>query len=207
MSSLGYVRISRAEQEPGMQRAALAGCDRIFEDLGVSGSLASRPGLDALVEYARDGDIVVVWKLDRLGRSVRHTLALIASLSQKGVGFRSVTEQIDTSGPMGRAMLTVMLAFAELERDTIRERTHAGLAFARSQGRFGGRPRALSPTKVEFVHQLRAAGKPVNAIAAELSVSRATVYRALESDLHGTGQQQHFVAIERFPAAYPELQL
>jgi DNA invertase Pin-like site-specific DNA recombinase len=180
MADLGYIRISTQLQEPGLQRTALAGCERVFEDLGVSGSLASRPALDALIDFARSGDTVVVYKLDRLGRSVRHTLSLIATLSEKGVGFRSVTEQISTAGPMGRAMLTVMLAFSELEKDTIRERTLAGLAFARSEGRLGGRPRALTEVKVGFARQLRATGHTVNEIAAELGVSRATVYRALE---------------------------
>jgi DNA invertase Pin-like site-specific DNA recombinase len=181
MSNLGYVRVSTVEQEPGLQRNALAtvGCDRVFEDLGVSGSLASRPGLDALIEYAREGDAVVVWKLDRLGRSVRNTLALITILAEKGVGFRSITEQIDTSGPMGRALLTIVLAFAELERDTIRERTVAGLIAARAEGRVGGRPRVLSPAKVELAEMMRRRGESAAAIAGELGVSRASIYRYL----------------------------
>ena len=101
----------------------------------MSGSLASRPQLDALLEYVRDGDVVVVWKLDRLGRNTWHTLTLLATLADRGVGFRSLTEGLDSTCPMGRAVITIIAAFAELERDTIRERTVAGVAAARARRR------------------------------------------------------------------------
>ena len=181
MASIGYIRVSTSEQTPALQTDALAtaGVTKTYSDLGVSGSLASRPQLDALLEYVRDGDVVVVWKLDRLGRNTRHTLTLLATLAERGVGFRSLTEGLDSTGPMGRAMITIIAAFAELERDTIRKRTLAGLAAAKARGRVGGRPRALTPAKVEFAQTLRAKGHAAQAIADELGVSRASIYRAL----------------------------
>jgi DNA invertase Pin-like site-specific DNA recombinase len=181
MANIGYIRVSSSEQTPALQSDALAtaGVTKTYSDLGVSGSLASRPQLDALLEYVRDGDVVVVWKLDRLGRNTRHTLTLLATLAERGVGFRSLTEGLDSTGPMGRAMITIIAAFAELERDTIRERTVAGLAAAKARGRVGGRPRALSTAKVEFAQTLRAKGHGAQAIADELGVSPASIYRAL----------------------------
>ncbi|WP_104200320.1 recombinase family protein [Cryobacterium sp. Y29] len=180
MANIGYIRVSTTEQTPALQADALsaAGVTKLYSDLGVSGSLASRPQLDAMLENVRDGDVVVVWKLDRLGRNTRHTLTLLALLADRGVGFRSLTEGLDSTGSMGRAMITVVRAFAELERGTIRERTVAGLAAARARGRVGGRPRALSPAKIEFAKSLRLKGLGAQAIAAELGVSRASVYRA-----------------------------
>lgn len=183
MANIGYIRVSTSEQNPALQSDALeaAGVTKIYSDLGVSGSLANRPQLDALLKYVRDGDVVVVWKLDRFGRNTRHTLTLLATLAERGVGFRSITEGLDSAGPMGRAMITIIAAFAELERDTIRERTVAGLAAAKARGRVGGRPRALSPAKIEFAQTLRAKGQGAQTIADELGVSRASVYRALAS--------------------------
>ena len=181
MANIGYIRVSTSEQTPALQSDALAaaGVTKTYSDLGVSGSLSSRPQLDALLEYVRDGDVVVVWKLDRLGRNTRHTLTLLATLAERGVGFRSLTEGLDSTGPMGRAMITIIAAFAELERDTIRERTVAGLAAAKARGRIGGRPRVLSPAKIEFAQALRLKGHGAQAIADELGVSRASIYRAL----------------------------
>ncbi|WP_166874470.1 recombinase family protein [Salinibacterium sp. ZJ450] len=181
MALLGYARVSTDGQELALQEDALnrAGVDRIFTDKA-SGTLASRPGLDSLLAYARENDTIVVWRLDRLGRSTRHVLDLLHQLSERGVLFRSITEGLDTTGPMGKVMITMIAAFAELERDIISERTRAGLKAARERGAGqGGRPRALSPAKLEFARTLRAQGKSAVAIATELGVGRATIYRAL----------------------------
>jgi DNA invertase Pin-like site-specific DNA recombinase len=181
MASIGYTRVSTSEQSSAMQRDALAaaGVTKTYSDEGVSGSLASRPALDDLLAYVREGDVVVVWKLDRLGRNTRNTLDLLATLAECGVGFRSLTEGLDTNGPMGRAMVTIIAAFAELERDTIRERTRAGLAAARARGSVMGRPRVLSNDQLEVAQAMRANGKSAVAIAAALNISRASVYRYL----------------------------
>ena len=181
MTTVGYARVSTVEQSMSLQHDALAaaGCERVFADHGVSGSIASRPGLDAALEWLRAGDTLVVYRLDRLGRSTRHVLALLHELDERGVAFRSVTEALDTSGPMGRAMVTILAAFAELERDTIRERTTAGLAAARARGRVGGRPRSLSPAMIEVAQTLRARGRSAIEIATELNTSPATIYRVL----------------------------
>lgn len=187
MALIGYARISTLEQMVTSQRDALAaaGCERIFEDLGVSGSVERRPGLDAALAFLQTGDVLVVVRLDRLGRSTRHTLAFLHNLSGRGVEFRSLREAINTSGPMGRAMLTILAAFAELERDMIRERTTAGLAAARARGRVGGRPRALTAAKVELAALLRNRGLSVAQIAEQVGTSRATIYRALASESAG----------------------
>lgn len=184
MGSIGYIRVSTTGadgQNGDLQEDALreAGVTKTFSDLGVSGSIAKRPGLDSLLEYVREGDTVVVWKLDRLGRNTRHTLTQLADFAERRVGFRSLTEGLDTTGAMGRAMITIIAAFAELERDTIRERTVAGLAAAKARGKVGGRPRALTPDAVQWARQLHVSGHTVVEIAQEVNCSRATVYRAL----------------------------
>lgn len=184
MALIGYARVSTAEQSLDLQRDALkaAGADRIFEDLGVSGSKASRPGLDAAMEYLRAGDTLITWKLDRVSRSVPHMLQLVEALADRGIGFKSLTESIDTSGPAGRFTLVILSAVAALERDLIRERTKAGLDAARRQGRVGGRPRVLTPTQVAVARAERAAGTPVAKLAADLSIGTATLYRYLDDE-------------------------
>lgn len=181
MAVVGYIRVSTEDQNADLQRDALAaaGASRVFEDQGVSGRLASRPGLDAALDFLRAGDVLTVWRLDRLGRSTRNILELLHQIDEGGIAFRSVTEAIDTSGPMGRAMVTIIAAFAQLEADTTRERTMAGLAAARARGRVGGRPPALSPAMVKVARAMASTGTGATRIAAELGVSRATVYRAL----------------------------
>ena len=184
MADVGYVRVSTAEQHLDLQQAAMqkAGIAKVFEDHGVSGTLASRPGLDAARAFVRDGDTFVVWKLDRLGRSAKHVLELIEDLAMKGVGFRSLTEGIDTTGPMGKAMLTVLAAFNQLERDLIVERTNAGLAAAKAKGRRGGRPRVLDGKTASFAQVMYDSGNfDVQEIAAKLKVSKTTIYRYLAS--------------------------
>jgi len=182
MVDIGYVRVSTVEQHLDLQQQAMdrAGIVKVFEDHGVSGTLASRPGLDAARAYVREGDSLVVWKLDRLGRSTKHVLALIEDLQHQGIGFRSLTEGIDTSGPMGKAMLTVLAAFNQLERDVIVERTKAGLAAARAKGRLGGRPRVLDAKTAAFAREMYEGGSfDVLEIAAKLKVSKTTIYRYL----------------------------
>jgi DNA invertase Pin-like site-specific DNA recombinase len=152
---------------------------RTFEDLGVSGRLASRPGLDSCLDFLREGDVLTVYRLDRLGRSTRNTLELLHALDLRGVAFRSLSEAIDTSGPMGRAMITIIAAFAQLEADVTRERTLAGLAAARERGRVGGRPKALSQAMVAVAKTMLADGRRPGEVAAELGVGRSTIYRAV----------------------------
>lgn len=182
MGSLGYARVSTLEQnaEPQIQALEAAGCLKVYTDHGVSGTQAKRPELEKLLEHARAGDELVVWKLDRLGRNARHLLELVDSLEPRGVHFRSLTEGLATTGSMGKAMLTVMSAFAQLERDQLAERTRAGLAAAAARGRKGGRPSVTTETeKVRQAGQYREAGLTPPEISKLLSVSRATVYRYL----------------------------
>lgn len=181
MACIGYSRQSTTGQNHVAQRALLenAGVERIFEDT-ISGSLAHRPGLDAAIGFLRAGDVLTVTKTDRLGRSVRNTVALLHELSERGIGFRSLSEGFDTSTPAGMAMVQLVAVFAELELANIRERTKLGLETARAAGRFGGRPPALTPTMIGVAKKLSAEGVSVIRIAAELGCSRSTAYRALE---------------------------
>lgn len=188
LGSIGYARVSTLEQNADLQHAALtaAGCNRIFTDYGVSGTTASRPELDKLLDHLRRDDEVVVWKLDRLGRNTRNLLALIDDLEHRGVHFRSVTEGISTTGPMGRAMLTVMSAFAQLERDQLAERTRAGMAAAAEHGRRAGRREVTAEhAKVRRAHELKARGLAPADIGRIIGVSRATVYRYLSLGANG----------------------
>ncbi|MFD3747999.1 recombinase family protein [Nocardia sp. NPDC058633] len=181
MALIGYARVSTADQDPQLQLDALeaAGCGRTFTDHGASGTKAQRPELDRCLDHLRDGDVLVVWKLDRLGRNTIHVLQLIERLTECGIGFRSVTEGLHTDGPMGKAMLTVMAAFAQLERDTMIERTKAGLAVAAANGRKGGRPRKIDDADASKARDLKTMGITAPDIAKMLGCSRATVYRYL----------------------------
>ncbi len=184
---LGYARVSTLEQDEALQRDALtaAGCDRIFVDKA-SGRLERRSALDGLLEQVRPGDTLVVWRLDRLGRSLRHLIDILIELDARGVAFQSLTEHIDTTTPGGRLIFHVFGALAEFERDLIRERTLAGLAAARARGRRGGRPSVWTPEKLATAVELYEAGQhDVAAIARLLGVSRASVYRALAGGLAG----------------------
>ncbi|HCZ3560526.1 TPA: recombinase family protein, partial [Escherichia coli] len=136
---IGYIRVSTNDQNTGLQRNALecAGCEQIFEDK-MSGNTTQRPGLKRALKKLKPGDTLMVWKLDRLGRSMRHLVALTDELQQQGINFRSLTDNIDTSTPMGRFFFHIMGALAEMERELIVERTRAGLAAARERGRTGG---------------------------------------------------------------------
>ncbi len=181
MAVIGYARVSTIDQDPQLQLDALkdAGAARIFTDHGVSGSKARRPQLDACLDHLREGDVLTVWKLDRLGRNTQHVLALVEELTSRKIGFRSLTEGLHTQGPMGKAMLTIMAAFAQLERDTMIERTRAGLAAAAANGRKGGRPRKVDDADAAKARIFRDQGIAVTDIAKMLGVSRATVYRYL----------------------------
>ena len=178
---LGYARVSTLEQDPALQHDALlaAGCQRIFEDKA-SGKLESRPGLDDLLEQARPGDTVVVWRLDRLGRSLRHLLETVEALEARSVSFVSLTESIDTATPGGKLVFHVFGALAEFERDLIRERTVAGLAAARARGRIGGRPSVWTSARLQTAQSMHRSGKhDIATIARVLGMSRASVYRGL----------------------------
>ena len=179
---IGYARVSTADQDPSLQRDALrrAGCERIYEDVGVSGAKASRPELDRMMDSLREGDTVVVWKLDRLGRSLTNLLDLVNEMAARGVDFRSLTENMDTSTAGGSFVFNVFAAMAQFERDLIRERTNAGLAAARARGRKGGRPPVVTKT---LAREIRRLYDERNLTAAEISkikgVSRTSVYKAL----------------------------
>ena len=143
---IGYARVSTAEQNLAYQVTALkaAGCDLIFKDEGVSGAVASRPALDQVLAELGDGDTLIVWRLDRLGRSLKHLIELNDDLTLRGVFFESLNEKIDTATAMGRFVFHILGAVAELERSIIRERTLAGMAEAAKEGRFPGRPRLVA---------------------------------------------------------------
>jgi len=186
--TFGYARVSTTQQDEALQHDALekAGVDRIFIDKA-SGATESRPALDELLGQLRPGDTVVVWRLDRLGRSLRHLIDVVGDLEQRGVGLRSLTESIDTSTPGGKLIFHVFGALAEFERDLIRERTQAGLAAARARGRVGGRPTVWTPEKLEAARAMHADREhDVATIARVLGVSRASVYRGLASGAETT---------------------
>ena len=182
MASFGYIRTSTKDQSSQLQRDAMAGLDlkKIYADEGVSGTLASRPEWDKLIDRLEEGDEVVIWKFDRVGRRTMHVLQAVEDITAKGATFRSLTEKIDTSGPMGQAMLTIMVAFAQLERDTIVERTKAGLEAAKAQGRVGGRPSVVDAEKLATIKKLVKSGDHSRAdIARMTEISPATLYRVL----------------------------
>lgn len=181
MAVISYIRVSTAGQELDLQRSAVerAGAERIFEDVA-SAAAKERPGLAAALDYCREGDVFTVWRLDRAFRSTSQALTTIDELAARGVGFRSLTEDIDSTGPLGRILLTLIAAFAELERNVIRQRTVAGLEAARQRGATFGRPRVLTPTQAAVIRAEYASGRSVTAIARELGVSRSSAYRALK---------------------------
>lgn len=188
---LGYARVSTTDQNPQLQLDALerAGCDRIWVD-HASGTKSSRPQWDALLEYARDGDTIVVWRLDRAGRSLRNLIELSADLERRGIGLKLIHEAIDTTTASGRLMFQVMGALAEFERNLLSERTKAGLAAARARGHGGGRRPKLTPTQLRAARSMYDSRKhTVREIAESLNVSPATIYRALERpDSHQKGR-------------------
>ena len=175
---IGYARVSTRDQNLDMQSEALtkAGCERIFRDQ-ISGSRAERPGLSQALEMLRAGDTLIVWKLDRLGRSVKQLVDLVGDLSTRGVHFKSLTDSIDTSTPSGRFFFHVMASLAEMERELTIERTRMGLEAARRLGRKGGRKRQMTNSKIESAKKLLADGMPPRDVAKDLGVSIPTLYR------------------------------
>src|SRR5579859_6718075 len=177
---IGYLRVSKHEQNEALQRDALkeAGCEKCFNDV-MTGSNFERKGLEQLLAFARSGDTVVVWKLDRLGRSLKDLIETLNLLKDRGVDFISLTEKIDTTTPGGKLIFHLMGALAEFERDLIRERTNAGLAAARARGRVRGRPKKLTTNgKVALARQLFAdPNQSIPEICSTLEISRSTLYR------------------------------
>jgi len=182
MAEVGYVWVGPLEHSSEYQRDLLkqSGVTRIYEDISPNSVTPTRPQLTEALEGIGADDTLVIWRLDRLANTLPHVLSLLELLGTRGVGVRSLTEGLDTSGPDGAALLNVVHAFTELERTLTRERTMVGVYAARARGRVGGRPRALSATNVERVVMLRDQGASVREIAQQLGTSRATVYRALE---------------------------
>ena len=180
---IGYARVSTQDQTPDLQIDALnkAGCEQIFTDT-VSGTKARRPGLEDAFSHLRSGDTLVVWRLDRLGRSLRHLIDTVADLQEKGIGFKSLQENIDTTTSGGKLVFHIFGALAEFEREIIRERTQAGLQAARARGKTGGRPKALTKSKAEMARQLYAdKTHPIDDICQILGISRTTLYRYLKA--------------------------
>lgn len=175
---IGYARVSTTDQNLALQKEALekAGCERIYEDT-ISGTKVERPGLTKAFDMLRSGDTLVVWKLDRLGRSVKHLITLVGDLNAEGVHFKSLTDSIDTSTPSGRFFFHVMASLAEMERELIIERTRAGLEVARALGRKGGRKRSMTDSKIDSAKKLLFGGVPPRDVAKDLGVSLATLYR------------------------------
>ncbi len=181
---VGYVRVSTSDdrQNTDLQRDALlaAGVDarHVFEDRA-SGAKDNRPGLAECLAYLKSGDVLVVWKLDRLGRSLPHLIEIVGSLREHGVGFRSLTESLDTTTPMGEFLFHVFGALAQYERALIRERVLAGLDAAKARGRRGGRPRRLDAERIDAARSLLAGGMSPSAAARSLGVPRSTLVDAL----------------------------
>lgn len=178
---IGYARVSTWDQNTELQLDALdrAGCIRVFTD-HASGTRTDRPELSAALDYLRPGDTLVVWRLDRLGRSMKHLVETVSSLEERGVGFKSDQESIDTTTPSGRLVFHIFAALAEFERDLIVDRTLAGLAAAKARGAKAGRKPSLSPDQIKVARSLHAEGQhTVSEIADIFGVSRATIYRTL----------------------------
>ena len=175
---IGYARVSTQDQNLDLQIDALtkAGCKKIFDDK-ISGSRAERPGLAKALEMLREGDTLAVWKLDRLGRSVRNLVDLVGELHKQGVQFKSLTDAIDTGTPSGRFFFHVMASLAEMERELTIERTRAGLEVARQLGRKGGRKRQMTDSKIASAKKLLTSGVPPRDVARNLGVSIPTLYR------------------------------
>lgn len=180
---IGYARVSTGEQNLSLQRTALeaAGCERVFEDRGVSGAALKRPALEEAMSAVGSGDVLTVWKLDRLGRSLPHLLQLVDRLKAQGAGFRSLTEAMDTTTPGGELIFHVMGALAQFERSLIVERTRAGMQAARERGRRAGRKPKLAPEQLEHARELLEgeSRRSPSDVARLFSVDRSTLWRAL----------------------------
>lgn len=179
---VGYARVSTDDQDLSLQRDALtaAGCERFFTDT-MSGAKTERPGLTEVLEFCRPGDTLVVWRLDRLGRSLTNLIELLNLLAERRIGFKSLSEQIDTTTSGGKLVFHIFGALAEFERELIRERTRAGLAAARARGRQGGRPKKIATERqIKMAQALYQDGAhSVDDICKTLGISRATLYRII----------------------------
>lgn len=187
VARIGYARVSTTDQDLALQRDALAvaGCERVFEDRA-SSAKADRPGLAQALAYARNGDVLVVWKLDRLGRSLSHLIDTVRELDSRDVGLRSLTEQIDTTTPGGRLIFHLFGALGQFERDLIRERTRAGLKAAEARGRRGGRKPVVTAEKLRRAREHIARGLSVREAAARVRVGKTALYAALTADTGGS---------------------
>lgn len=189
---VGYIRVSKREQNPDLQRRELeaAGCERVFEER-ISSRKADHPQLGAAIDYCRKGDALVVWKLDRFGRSLKELIELVNGLNERGVEFVSLRESLDTTTPGGKLVFHVFGSVAEFERDIIRERTMAGLEAARARGRKGGRKSVMDRKKVALASKLmRDRETPMSEVCQAVGVSKATIYRHLKTD--GTPKEGTF---------------
>lgn len=182
---IGYARVSTQDQSLDLQTEALtrAGCEKIYEDK-ISGVRVERPGLTRALEMLREGDTLVVWKLDRLGRSVKQLVDMVGELHKREIQFKSLTDAIDTGTPAGRFFFHVMASLAEMERELIIERTRAGLDAAKQLGRKGGRKPKMTSSKIESAKKLLASGIPPRDVAKDLGVSVPTLYRWLPASKH-----------------------
>jgi DNA invertase Pin-like site-specific DNA recombinase len=182
MAAIGYARVSTTDQDLALQLDALreAGCVQVFKD-HASGARTDRPGLRDALNFAREGDVLVTWKLDRLGRSLPHLIETVATLEQRGVGFRSLTEAIDTTTPGGRLVFHLFAALGQFERDLIKERTRAGIAAAVARGRKGGRRSVVTDEKLKRAQEFMAKGLTVRETAVRLKVGKTALYKALAS--------------------------
>ncbi len=180
LANVGYARVSTLGQHLSLQLDALAaaGCEKVFEDRA-SGAHADRAGLQAALDYVRDGEVLVVWKLDRLGRSLPHLIETVTALAKRGVGFRSLTEAIDTTTSGGRLVFHIFGALGQFERDLIQERTRAGLAAAAARGRKGGRKPAVTEDKLRRAREHIANGLTVREAAMRVKVGKTAFYEAL----------------------------
>ncbi|CAK07659.1 MULTISPECIES: recombinase family protein [Rhizobium] len=182
MAKVGYARVSTHDQNIDLQMLALRGvCCRVFEDHGISGAKSSRPGLNAILRFVRRGDTLVVWRLDRLGRSIHDLLRIIERLRKRGVEFQSLTEHIDTGSAGGRLVFHLLAAMAEFERQLIRERTLAGIEAARARGtRLGRRPRLNNDERVAAYHAVIIDGENATDVAKRYRVHPRTLARHIE---------------------------
>lgn len=181
---VGYARVSTDDQNLHLQHDDLkkAGCEKFFEDK-ITGSKIDRPGLDAAIQFARRGDVIVVWRLDRLSRSLKDLIEVVALLDSKGIGIKSIHESIDTTSSSGKLIFHIFGALAEFERNLIRERTHAGLKAARARGKMGGRPKKLNAEKAKLAQDLyNEKSRTIKQICELVGVSKPTLYKYLSTD-------------------------
>jgi len=183
---IGYARVSTEEQNLDLQLDALSdiGCDEIYEDKGVSGTARTRPGLDKALQGLQTGDTLVIWRFDRLGRSLAHLVDIMADLEARGCAFQSLADAIDTNTPGGRLHFHLAGAFAQFERDLISERTKAGLKAARKRGQYIGRPRKLTGSQINHARELiDKQGTSIGAMAKIFGVDKSTLWRALQRQI------------------------